>query len=179
MIGSSLRILFLGIGSLILSWAAFLLVPSFSQDAVVSENSWFSRAFPSAQRSGLAREGNTSQIATALLQFLPFGLEAVRPLESILRRRSEVAAQFVPVFGVSLAAAFMTALLVRERLRFGTGYASPTVSFLAKRMAEAAVIVFFLLTFSPFPLPYWVFYLALGATTLGTFGYFSNLPLRL
>jgi hypothetical protein len=179
MIGSSLRVLFLGIGSLILSWAAFLFVPSFWQDAVASENTWFSRAFPSAHRPGWVREGNVSQIARAIFQFLPFGLEAVRPLKTILRRRSEIAAQFLPVFGVSLAAAFMTALLVRERLRFGTGYASPTVSFLAKRMAEAAVIVFSLLTFSPFPLPYWVFYLVLGATTLGTFGYVSNLPLRL
>jgi len=179
MIGSSLRILFLGIGSLILSWAAFLLVPSFALDAVVSENSWFSRAFPSAHRPGWVREGNALQIPTALFQYLPFGLESVRPLNNILRRRSESAAQFLPVFGVSLAAAFMTALLVRERLRFGTGYASPTVSFLAKRMAEAAVIVFSLLTFSPFPLPYWVFYLALGATALGTFGYVANLPLRL
>jgi hypothetical protein len=73
----------------------------------------------------------------------------------------------------------LAALLVRERLRFGTGYASPTVSFLAKRVAEAAVLVFFLLTFSPFPLPYWTFYPALGAAALGTFGYVANLPLRL
>lgn len=85
----------------------------------------------------------------------------------------------LPVVALSLAASFIAALLVRERLRFGTGYAFPAVSFLAKRMAEATAIVFFLLTFSPFPLPYWTFYPALGAGALGIFGYVSNLPLRL
>jgi hypothetical protein len=179
MIGTFLRILFLGTGGLLVSWAAFLFYPPFSRSAVRTEESWYSAAFPHPSIPGGpgARKGST--LAGILTHVLPFEVETLRPLEDLLGRRAKTSFSILPVFLVSMTGSILAALLVRERLRFGTGYASPTVSFLAKRVAEAAVLVFFLLTFSPFPLPYWTLYPALGAAAMGTFGYVANLPLRL
>jgi hypothetical protein len=179
MISSALRIIFLGMGSLLVSWAAFLFYPPFSRSALLSEDSWFSAAFAHPSNRGGLVGVKGHELAGALFQFLPVEVETVRPLENLLRRRAETSFGVLPVSLASFTAAVLAAILVRERLRFGTGYASPTVSFLAKRVAEGAILVFFLLTFSPFPLPYWTFYPALGAAALGAFGYVANLPLRL
>jgi hypothetical protein len=179
MISSTLRIIFLGMGSLLVSWAAFLFYPPFSRSALVSEDAWFSAAFAHPYNRGSLGRGKGPELAGALFHLLPVEIETVRPLENLLRRRAETSLGVLPVSLASFTAAVLAAILVRERLRFGTGYASPTVSFLAKRVAEGAILVFFLLTFSPFPLPYWAFYPAIGAAALGTFGYISNLPLRL
>jgi hypothetical protein len=179
MIGSSLRIFCLGLAGLLLSWTAFLVLPSFSHHSIASEESWFADAFRPSSRANVIEKRTSPGCGTTLLQLFPFGADLVTPLERLFRHRSEIAAHILPVFLLALAASILAGLLVRERLKFGTGYASPTISFLAKRTAECAILVYFLLTFSPVPLPYWAFYPALGAGVLGTFGYVANLPLRL
>jgi hypothetical protein len=171
--------LFLGLGSLTLSWAAFLLLPTFSRSALGSEEAWFTDAFPFPKRTNAASMPSGSQFTDALAQLVPLDPRGVRSLADLLGRRFAISTEILPVFLVSLTTSLLAGILVRERLRFGSGYASPTISFICKRLAEAAVLVFFLLSFSPFPLPYWTFYPALGATLGGTFGYAANLPLRL
>jgi hypothetical protein len=178
-IGSSLRILFLGLGSLTLSWAAFLLLPAFSRSALTYEEAWFVDAFPSPRRMNSVSMAGGSRFSDELAQLVPIDPRGVRSLAVLLGRRVAISIEILPVFLVSLVTSLLAGILVRERLRFGSGYASPTISFLCKRLAEGAILIFFLLSFSPFPLPYWTFYPALGATFGGTFGYAANLPLRL
>jgi hypothetical protein len=97
----------------------------------------------------------------------------------LVRRRLSVSAGLVPFWLLFLTAAIAAGALVRERLRLGTTYASPTVSFLSKRLGEATAVLFFAWNFTPLPLPYWVFYPAMAAAMAGAFGYVANLPLRL
>jgi hypothetical protein len=97
----------------------------------------------------------------------------------LIRRRLAVSAGLVPFWGLFLTAAVAAGILLRERLRLGTTYASPTVSFLSKRLGEAAAVLFFAWNFTPLPLPYWVFYPAMAAAMAGALGYVANLPLRL
>lgn len=70
-------------------------------------------------------------------------------------------------------------LLLRERLRVGSSYASPSVSFLAKRLSEGVLLVFLVWSLSPVPLPYGGFYPLLAGLAMGTTTYVANLPLRL
>jgi hypothetical protein len=75
--------------------------------------------------------------------------------------------------------AILAGALLRERLHRGTAYASPTMSFLSKRLGEAALLVFFLWSVAPLPFPYWIFFPAVALAMLAALGYVANLPLRL
>jgi hypothetical protein len=177
MIGSFFRVLFFTLLALVLCWAACLSYPSFLEETSASDSVSYRASFP-------LLSGRRAPPGDFVLPPLIGTLTSVRPEAlggalGLVRRRLAVSAGLVPFWALLLSAAFAAGLLVRERLRLGTAYASPTVSFLAKRLGEAAAVLFFAWNVTPLPLPYWVVYPAMAAAMAGTFGYVANLPLRL
>jgi hypothetical protein len=84
-----------------------------------------------------------------------------------------------PLLLSTVGISFLAGALLRERLRLGTSYASPSVCFLSKRLVEGALVVFFVWVFSPAPIPYSSFFPLLTVAGGGTVGWVGNLPLRL
>src|SRR5262245_49444680 len=104
-------------GSLLISWAAFLFYPPFARSSVRSEESSYSAAFPHPSvREGLG-SGKSLAVASAFSQFLPIEVQTVRPLEDLLNRRAKASYRVLPVFLLSITGSILAALLVRERLR--------------------------------------------------------------
>lgn len=177
MIAAFLRVFFLALISLVIAWATFLFMPSLALEAAKRDATSFAASFP-----GVHHVPNGS-----MLTALPSGLSALvslapdqrRIAADLVARRTKVAAGLLPFFLAAFAVSVFAGSLVRERLRLGTAYASPTLSFLSKRVAEAALLVFFVWSFSPLPLPYGVFYPSIFAAMVGGFGYVANLPLKL
>ena len=180
MIGTVLRLSFLSLMGWVLAWAAFLLLPSVAETVTAHEaGSYASAYFLSEGQAAMSSGPRDLHLPLRLVGML-LGDAAAFPKAAVLvDRRLRVAGGLVPFFLAGMGAFVLPGLLLRERLRFGTAYASPSVSFLAKRLAEGSFLVFFVWSFSPLPLPYWVFYPALGGVTMGTAVYVANLPLRL
>jgi hypothetical protein len=180
MIGSVFRIGFLTLIGLVLAWATFLLFPSFSNRLLASEQASLAAAFPVEDDPNTTGRSWIQESLPVQLARRVLGDSTTFPGAAlIVNRRLGVALRFAPfvvaAFGVSLVAG----LLLRERLLLGSSYASPSVSFLSKRLAESALLVCFVWSFSPLPLPYWGFYPLLAALAMGTTTYVANLPLRL
>lgn len=177
MIGSIYRVLFLGALGLACSWAAFLLLPGLSIKTAASDLAWYSDSFPGA--SSAPNRPLTLSLPSVLDGVLPGSGDSVRLAGILIARRLAVATNLFPFWIVFLAISLLAGAFLRERLHLGTAYASPTVSFLSKRSGEAALLGFFLWSFAPVPLPYWLFYPALFSSMAATLGYVANLPLRL
>lgn len=180
MIGSVFRIGFLTLIGLVLAWAAFLLFPSFSAQLLASEQASYASAFPFGKEVGAAGQlrGKDSLPVRAARRVLSDST-TFPGAALVVNRRLGVALQFSPFVFVAFGVSLVVGLLLRERLRLGSSYASPSVSFLAKRMAECALLVCFVWSLSPVPLPYWGFYPLLAGLMMGTTIYVANLPLRL
>ena len=177
MIGSFFRVLFLAALGFAGSWSAFLFLPEMSVRTTRSDQTWYSLSFP---RGSLTKEVSKDADLPALLgTVVPVSPEASRSARVLIARRLEVSRRLLPFWVVFLATSFLTGALLRERLHLGTAYASPTVSFLSKRSGEVALLVFFLWSFAPVPLPYWIFFPAMFVAMIATLGYVANLPLRL
>ncbi len=180
MIGTLLRLSFLTLMGWVLAWAAFLLLPSFSERVTALENASYAGAYSFLQEPGVMPSLPRDACLPVRLAGMLLGDSAAFPQAAVLvDRRLRVASRLVPFFLAGLGASLLAGTLLRERLHFGTAYASPSVSFLAKRLAEGALLVFFVWSFSPLPLPYWAFYPAFGGLAMGTLAYVANLPLRL
>ena len=179
MILSVLRVAFLTLMGLVVAWAAFLLLPSVRERVVASDEGAFRNAFPSGA-GGVASDRAQPNIVPVLwdLPFLGEG-HAVRQAEAMLIRRVGMASSLSPLFLTTLGVSFLAGALVRERLRLGTTYASPSVSFLSKRVVECALVLVLVWVFSPAPIPYVSFLPLLLAAAVGTVGWVGNLPLRL
>jgi hypothetical protein len=177
MIGSFFRVLFFTLLALVLGWAACFSDRSFLERTSASDWDSYGASFPLCS----GRRALPGSVALPPL----FGMmtsvrpEALSSALRLIRRRLTVSAGLIPFWGLFLTAAVAVGMLLRERLRLGTAYASPTVSFLSKRLGEAAVVLFIAWNFTPLPLPYWVFYPAMAAAMAGALGYVANLPLRL
>ncbi len=180
MIGTILRLSFLSLMGWVLAWAAYLLLPSFAKTVTALEDVSFADAYPPhGSQPAMSSRPRDLHPPLRLVGLLLGDAVAFPQAAALVDRRLRVAGGLLPLFLASLAAAFLPGALLRERLRFGTAYASPSVSFLAKRLAEGGLLVLFVWSFSPLPLPYWVFYPALGGVAMGTATYVANLPLRL
>lgn len=180
MIASMFRIGFLTLTGLVLAWASALFLPSWSEMLVAAEQESFEAAFSPSGRTATAlsspdREGFPARLVRNLVGDSRFFPQATL----IVNRRVGVASRVLPFVGLTLALSLAAGLLLRERLRLGQSYASPSLSFLAKRLAESALLLFLVWSFSPAPLPYWGFYPLLGALAIGSSTYVANLPLRL
>jgi hypothetical protein len=143
------------------------------------DQEWFRNAFPSAPPADATRSNGIRILAVRLS--LPFlgELHAVRQAEEMVDRRLRTAAAMSPLLVTTLTISFLAGALARERLRWGTTYASPSVCFLSKRLVEVALVVFFVWVFSPAPIPYASFFPLLTVAAGGTVGWVGNLPLRL
>lgn len=175
MIGSLFRILFLAVLGLVLSWAAWLFIPTHSLGTQARDHEWYLRAFPHASHPVSPARLLDSPLLGALI---PVSEEALRPVASLIAKRVAVSTSLLPLWVAFFAVAILSGAILRERLHLGSAYASPTASFISKRIGELAVVVFFLWSFAPVPLPYWLFYPVLLSTTISTTAYVANLPLK-
>jgi len=177
MISSFFRVLFLAALGLVIAWATFLSLPAMSQQTLRCDEAWYCESyscrFPSMDGS------KDLELPPMLWSVLPESREALHAAGVLISRRLVVSRNLVPFWIVFLAISTVGGALLRERLHLGTAYASPTVSFLSKRVGEAALLVYFLWSFAPIPLPYWVFYPALFSAMVAALGYIANLPLKL
>lgn len=175
MIGSSFRMLFLAVLGLVLSWSAWMFLPMDALHTRAQDHDWYAQAFPHAPH----RLSSAGILDSSLLgSLIPLGEETMRPARTLIARRVAVSASLLPLWIAFFAVSVLCGAILRERLHLGSGYASPTASFVAKRIGELAVVVFFLWSFAPVPLPYWLFYPVLVATMISTTAYVANLPLR-
>jgi hypothetical protein len=177
MIGSFFRVLFLAVLGLAVSWAGFLFFPAMSSSTSASDEAGYLDSF--LRRSTPTEKPKAEADSFKLDALLPVGVPALQSAEKLMARRLAVSRDLLPFWVVFLAISILAGSLLRERLHQGNSYASPTLSFICKRFGEASLIVFFLWSFAPVPLPYWVFYPALLSTMVATVGYVANLPLRL
>jgi hypothetical protein len=177
MIGSFFRVLFFTLLVLVLGWPACLSDPSFLERTTACDLESYRASFPwiAGRR---APPGNVA-LPPLIATIFPVRPETLGSALNLVRRRLTVSAGLAPFLPLFLTAAVAAGMLLRERLRHGTTYASPTVSFLSKRLGEAAAVLFLAWNVTPLPLPYWVFYPAMAAAMAGAFGYVANLPLRL
>ncbi len=177
MIGSFFRVFFLALIALVIAWSTFLFLPSLAREMARRDDESFAASFPVAP---CAQDRSRLMLfETGLSAIVPLEPDQLRVTADLIARRSGVASGLLPFWLTAFAVSVFAGSLVRERLRVGTAYASPTLSFLSKRVAEAAILVFFVWSFSPLSLPYGVFYPSLFALMGGTFGYVANLPLKL
>ncbi len=180
MMGSSLRLMFLATLGLGIAWSSFLIVPSFTVWVIASDADWYVQAFPHPSEEGGAGKviGDWAYLG-AINSLMPEAKDALISVRPLLRRHLRVSGDWLPFFPLIIGASILPGLLVRERLTLGTAYASPTISYLAKRLVGAVLLSFVIWSFAPVAAPYWVFYLLVFAGMAGCYAYVSNLPLRL
>lgn len=177
MIGSFYRVLFLAVLGLAGTWAGFLFLPEMARKTMAGDDAWYAESFSTRL---IPKEKSRVEPSSTLFETLvPDSLSSFRSARELIARRMAVSRDLLPFWVVFFLISILGGSLFRERLHGGTAYASPTVSFLSKRSGEAALLVFFLWSFAPIPLPYWVFYPALTTTMIATIGYVANLPLRI
>jgi hypothetical protein len=179
MIHTGLRVVFLTLIGLVVSWAAFFLLPSFADRVLASDEAAFADAFRSAaQKIALQTvKGGISPLRVFCSLF--GGSDAALQAETLVERRLRVSNGFFPFLVMTFCVSFLLGLLLRERLWLGTTYASPSLSFLSKRLVECALVILFVWSLAPLPFPYWVFFPLLASAAVGTLGWVGNLPLRL
>jgi hypothetical protein len=179
-IAGAFRVGFMTLIGLVLAWTSALLLPAWSEKLWTAEQESYAAAFPVVAPMGLEPTTRVQAVLPVRLLRLTLGDSTRFPIAAlIVNRRLDVAMRWSPIIALVLGASLATGLLFRERLRWGQSYASPSVSFLAKRSAECALFAFLLWSLSPLPLPYWGLYPVLGVLALGGMGYVANLPLRL
>jgi hypothetical protein len=174
-----LRVIFLTLMGLVVAWAAFFLHPSAMERLASLDQESFRNAFPSASPAGTSRSTGIGLDAALLGLPLLREANAVRRAEEMIARRFRMACAMSPLLLSTVGISFLAGALLRERLRLGTSYASPSVCFLSKRLVEGALVVFFVWVFSPAPIPYSSFFPLLTVAGGGTVGWVGNLPLRL
>ena len=128
----------------------------------------------------LARAASTGSRLHARLPRLPGETSAVLAAGlTATALQADLALRVLP-FGLALALAGVAAgILLRERLRFGEGYASPTAAYLARYLAGAGLLYAGLYTLSPLPLTSATLYLAWLVISVGSALYAANLPTRI
>ena len=180
MTGSLFRVLFMASLGVLGAWAAFLFFPGVSLRVSNSDRASFVAAFPRRLPPATGEETKALAILPPSAFYLlpapssPFGAAA-----SLTTRRFRAATRLIPIWMLFLSVGILAGALLRERLHWGTTYASPTLSFLSKRAGVAAHLVFFVWSLAPVPLPYWIVYPALLCAMAAGLGYVANLPLRL
>lgn len=85
----------------------------------------------------------------------------------------------LPFLGLLLAVGALAGVVLRERLRDGSGYASPTVGYLARGLVALALTWLVLFALSPVRAPYGSLYAATMSSCIGSLLYAANLPLKL
>ena len=89
--------------------------------------------------------------------------------------QADLALRVLP-FGLAFA---LAGTLLRERLRFGEGYASPTAAYLARYLAGAGLPYAGLYALSHLPLTSATLYLTWLVVSVGCTPYAANLPIRI
>lgn len=170
------------LGGASLVWALTLLVWTPPVHLAARAAGDLTRAFrDEGTRACLLREGLTwgSQLH-ARLPHPPGETSAV--LEDGLQAaalHAGVAFETLP-FGLLLVlGGILGGMLLRERLRLGTGYASPTVGYLARYVASSGLLFIGTYALTPLPLTSAWLYPAWFFVSLGGLLYAANLPIRI
>jgi hypothetical protein len=107
------------------------------------------------------------------------GCQGLLALLSVVRIHSRVAARFLPILLLTLLSGGILGATLRERIRHGSGYASPTLAFVSKRLLVASLGYFLVWSLSPIPGAYGTLYVAPAAGFVAMAFYAANLPVRL
>lgn len=180
MMGSLLRLAFFSALGIAVSWSSYLLCPTYSEWVVRRDAAWYSHAFPERPIEDGELPLRGLEEWRTLIRFLdPNGRMAMRSALPLILRHLRVAWGWTHFFLSFFAVSILVGLYRRERLYFGTSYASPAVSYVAKRLVGATVLAFIVWCVSPVSAPYWGFYPLGLAGMAGVVAYVANLPLRL
>ena len=91
----------------------------------------------------------------------------------------EAARGILPITLLLALSGAAAGLVLRERIRIGAGYASPTAAGLGRGVVAAGILWLGLFALSPVPVSYAWVYLTPAALALGGTLYVANLPLKL
>lgn len=94
-------------------------------------------------------------------------------------RHSAIAGKAAPMAGVAWLVASALAWASRDRIRKGTGHASPTAAWIAKRAVAASLVTLAVYGLSPVGWSAIVLYVAVALGAAGWGVYLANLPLKL
>lgn len=168
--------------ALMASWAAVAYTTTDWGGTLEMDERAYHDAFPGAPPIGRL-EGNalaSAMIPSPLRASLQEpGFQGLLALLSIAQVHSQVAAHAIPVLLLALVSGTLLGATLRERIRYGSGYASPTVAFVAKRLLIASLGYFLVWALSPIPGAYGTIYLPPAVGFVGAAFYAANLPVRL
>jgi hypothetical protein len=176
------RLFLLTVVALVVTWVGLLLASPDPRGTLSREAAFFVHAFPSGtSRIPFARH---QRVGVSLLPFVHLGLPeggppALEAMVAVSRLHVGIALRLLPYLLLSLASGLLLGGTLQERIRFGSGYASPAVAFVAKRLLGLCLFYLVIWSLAPIPVPYWTLYLAMAFATLGSTAYLGNLPLRL
>jgi hypothetical protein len=176
------RFILLALITLAIVWAGILVLLPDPAELVKREAEHFTRAFPN----------EIPHLETKLSWVSEFPLSSLLPTQLFGRARSTLAGSLavawlhglliVPMalfIALGLGASFLLGAILRERIRFGHGYASPALAFVAKRALGLSLLYLSIWAFSPIPAPYWTLEVAALIGLVGGGIYAANLPVRL
>ena len=164
------------------SWAAVAYTTTDWRETQDLDERAYLEAFPGARPHGSL---DPSALALAMIPsplrpvVLEPGYQGLLALLSIAQIHSRVAAHALPVLLLALVSGTLLGATLRERIRYGSGYASPTVAFVAKRLLIASLGYFLVWALSPIPGAYGTVYLPPVAGFVEAAFYAANLPIRL
>lgn len=181
MIGTLLRLPLFAMIGLTLAWGLALLFRnpvSPTNDALTD----FSAAFPRPENRTSLWGGalHASRAIRARAEdVLGERGKAAGPLIATTWIHLKVVETMLPYVLALLAAGILAGVALRERIRFGRGYASPTAAHLARLLFSSGLLWFIVFTLSPIPAAAWSLYAAALACFLGGLCYAANLPIAL
>jgi hypothetical protein len=181
MIQALIRFPLLAVIGLGLSWtltAAFRSKPPLPEEATTDFQTAFPHADARSKLRSLALHSTQEIRRQAEETFGTAGLNA-GPYLTVTWIRSRMLLSILPAFLALLVAGVLGGIALRERIRHGRGYASPTAAHLARHLFTAGLLFLILFALSPVPAPAWSLYLAAISCSLGILGYAANLPISL
>lgn len=168
--------------ALLAGWSAVVCSAPDGPEILARDDRAYSFAFPGASPPRLPDRAilAAAMIPSSLRIYLPEqGCQGLLAFLSVVLVHTRVAAHFLPFLLLALLSGGLLGATLRERIRHGSGYASPTLAFVSKRLLVACLGYFLVWSLSPIPGAYGILYAAPAAGFVATVVYAANLPVRL
>ncbi len=182
MIATIVRLPLVALVAVSVLWALTLALRRDPTALLAQAGESLSRALPDpvVHYAAFMRAARAGETAAALLPRLPEGTTSLlRAGVFASALHSSVTLEVLPFLLLLVLIGVLGGTLLRERIRHGEGYASPTAAFVARYTAAAGILYVVLFAFTPLQMPYWTLYLACLTSSLGGCLYVANLPIRL
>jgi hypothetical protein len=163
-------------------WGILLTTSPEPKTLLTREEGFFRRAFPGSSPRPFSLAAEFSRVRIPVLVPLPLPGSGRLALAAALAATSlhlRIILRFLPLILLSFGGCTVLGALLRERIRFGHGYASPALAYVAKRVLGISAAYLAIWSLSPLPVPYWTLPSVALLGLLGNVAHLANLPVRL